>query len=128
MDVVFLLALLIHPQAPVAPPALPVLIDDTRPPYDDARQKAIAEGKPLVVCVGRPRLMSGNFVLTGARRGAFSAYPETCVIVARPVDGDLVWVATLAADASDAEIREALRPRVQTVPLVRYPAMQYTPR
>lgn len=75
-------------------------------PYDDAYARSVQTGRPLVVGVScAPCAGEWDVVLVKSLDG----YPSPCVVVSRPVDGKLLWVATLPATASQEDVAAALR-------------------
>jgi hypothetical protein len=74
--------------------------------YAEARQIALNERMPLVVFVGEAKRKIPGTVEVSVRASAFDEYPDNCVIVSYPTGQ---WRATLAADATDAEIDRAAK-------------------
>jgi hypothetical protein len=75
-------------------------------PYDDAYIRSVQAGRPLVVGVScAPVAGDWDVVLVKTLEG----YPSPCVVVSRPLEGKLLWVATLPATASQEDVAAALR-------------------
>jgi hypothetical protein len=94
--------------------------------YDKAYAESLRTRKPLVVWVGqRPRSYGGT---VACYQPTFSDYPAKCVVVSKPGDGTIYWVATLDGAPMAAQIDDALKrmpepttgslPVVPTVPMV----------
>ena len=94
----------ITPPVATTPPHPPI---SQFPDYDTARQQAAVGGKPLVVFVAtKPRQVPGTLASFTSR---LKGVEGPTVVVARPYGaGRLEWVATLPANATDAQIRAAL--------------------
>lgn len=83
--------------------------------YEQGIRRSLETGAPLVVFVGTPhRIIAGAVT---CRATVLADYPAQCVVVAAPVNGRLVWIATLSIDATDGDISSKLpRRRVQAAP------------
>lgn len=83
------------------------------PSYEHLRAKALATGKPLMVFVGcQP--VAGDWL---AYRCSTFAGVSRGVVVSRPEDGRLLWLATLPAGTTADAIRAACRPAVSAAPI-----------
>ncbi len=88
--------------------------DSPAPSYWEMRAKAIAKGKPLVLGVGcDPPAGDWLTVRVGV---PWHAWSKPCVIVARPVGGELLWLGDLPTAAGPQEIRRLLAPPAVTAP------------
>ena len=81
--------------------------------YDAGAEQAYRNGKPLVTYLGcTPRVISGAVV---CQSEAITGYSAPAIIISVPGDDWLVLRAVLSANASDAQIQQAMKPRqVQT--------------
>jgi hypothetical protein len=76
--------------------------------YEEMRAEAMRIGISLIVGVGCDP-PAGEW-LTIRVEAPWHAWLKPCMIVTRPADGDLAWVADLPASASANDIRRVLAP------------------
>lgn len=119
------------PQAPLPPQAPPVrdeLVNVQVPlkhAYREASAHAVSAGKPLIVglrCVAPSS--TGEWVSCNV--DALEGFTGQGIVISRPGEGWLVYVATLGPNATAAEIRAALAPKAG-IPFGQGPSGYYQP-
>ncbi len=107
------------PPVPVAPtvtpePPKPAPTKPASLSYVESQKKAIAEGKPFVVCNMLPvRPFPGAVVYSSS--SGLEGFAEPCVIIYGQANGSLFWKATLPADVSTDRATALLRGRGEEV-------------
>lgn len=82
------------------------VVKDDRTTLAEAYKKSLDSGLPLAVYVGSNAYPISGFVTASV--SALSGYPNNCVVVAIPKDGDLIYRATLNTQASESDISRAI--------------------